>query len=478
VPTLKISNNSAANPQTVDLSPYLRLQPDQGADPYDPQYTEKVWGRSILREGATLALEQLREKEMVFPLALKGTTSSVVAGTLVQQINAVIHTPGATVSWQDDGMSQPTVFDLLSGQLDIEYSYFRSAGGHWTNAKLRLFTEPLGRTAGPRQYAIATAAGPVTYMAPSSYLARTPSPGNVVYPGNASLSGDAGAQLAIGYSASIGANQIGKMFVSLLPDSDYMPMSPSQIVLANVTPRSAATAPEGFVWTFGVGSANAINFSPIASFNTLLTPPLAWAGQHRLLAFARASGTWGQLSTAALSLISTVTTASVGPPSNAWDLYDLGTFSIRPSEPLLGGRGTNAFAEIAVQVPSVAGVGSNAALDIGGVIMLPDSTTWYVGPSANAENLIVIDDRLGDQSFTSTNGAPAFNPIGALSPANRLTPISRGLVPRPDPRNGLPILAFVAVGATPNAGGGALLPPYPQGTANVYVQERTRYVLP
>lgn len=51
-----------------DFTPWLDVEKGKGMEPGDPQFTEKIFARSLLKAGATLALEHLREKEMVFPL--------------------------------------------------------------------------------------------------------------------------------------------------------------------------------------------------------------------------------------------------------------------------------------------------------------------------------------------------------------------------------------------------------------------------
>src|SRR5205823_6461172 len=100
---------SASNPLTLDLSPYLDPALGAGMDPQDPKFTNKVFGRSLLREGASLALTQLTEKELVFPLYL-GPVGGVASApvntsslmTLIQQINQCIESPGFTASWQPE----------------------------------------------------------------------------------------------------------------------------------------------------------------------------------------------------------------------------------------------------------------------------------------------------------------------------------------------------------------------------------------
>jgi hypothetical protein len=473
---LTISNNLASNPQTVDLSQYINVQQGEGFDVASPTFTEKVFTRSLLREGATLALEQLKEKEIVVPLllgpvgGLAGAPQTLTAPlALIQQINAIINTPGFTVSWTPDGASQPTVFDGLSGQLDILYS-FRREEAKWEAGKLRLFTQPLGRPQGTRAYATASGPGPLFYLAPSSYLATLPSPGGVSYSGNASLAGDAPAQLVMTFMGASAGAITQYAAVSVLPDANYFPLNPSQIIGQAVAPRSAPSSPGGFIWTFGNGLAlptAGLDFLPVPSAGVV--PTLAWAGNHRLFAFARASGNWCRLVTAVGDVMQQSTTASVGPPGTAWGLYDLGTFPLRPSQALA----TN---ENYVEIDYVTPVG--AGVDVAGLVMLPDYATWFLGPSMMQNgNLVTIIDTLGEQ-FISGFGTAGF--VSTTAPGRRNTAFSRGLMPRPDPKNGLPIIAFLGMPTASNNGalGPGLTPPLPVMNVIAQVQERTRFVLP
>ena len=49
MPTLRILTGGP-NPTTIDLSNYLILTDDGGADPYDPVYTQRVFAKSLLRK--------------------------------------------------------------------------------------------------------------------------------------------------------------------------------------------------------------------------------------------------------------------------------------------------------------------------------------------------------------------------------------------------------------------------------------------
>jgi hypothetical protein len=546
VATLKITNNSVSNPLTLDLSGYMDVQEGQGMDPADPQFSNRVWTRSILKEGATLALEQLTEKELVFPLklgpigGLTGAPQTFSAlATLIQQINQIIETPGATCTWQPDNASQPTTFDLLSGQLDVDYD-FRMEQQKWTQAKLRLFTQPLGRTAAPRTYATASGVGPLLMITPyasgggqvigastqagvAGYGAGVPGgvpSGGIFYWGSPSLAGDAPALLQISYvgplpNGSLDFGQIPTTILSLLPDLSYEPLytaaqikplyvGDSEALIQQSTSvassyrqlRSVGVQQPQVQWGIQVGASGV---------------PLAWAGQQRLFAIARASGTTPSLAAtvppaiyqAAGSLRSSGASVLLQPGLD-WGIYDLGTFSLRASEPPAARVSVNAVC------------GESQAVDLAALVMLPDAASWFMSPAAIQAgasgygtpsslagdnplspvsaftNTLVLDDVLGDQFvFYGASQQSAPSPAGAVVPsATRMTQFARGLVPRPDPKAGMPIIALLSVAqagaqATPYAAAGFIPggaswanPQNVRTMAQVNVLERTRYVLP
>ena len=163
-PTLIL--NSGGPVGSIDVSSYLDLTPDSDMDPYDPGWSNKVISHSLLKEGGVLALEDRQAKSLTFPLLLNSTTNSGVA-QLAQQINQIINSPGATFSWQDTGMSQPTVFTSITGELSIKYNYRRQER-FWLQADLKLYTLPFGHTAASRPYAAASAVGPLLLISPYS----------------------------------------------------------------------------------------------------------------------------------------------------------------------------------------------------------------------------------------------------------------------------------------------------------------------
>ena len=114
---------------------------------------------------------------------------------------------------------------------------------------------------------------------------------------------------------------------------------------------------------------------------------------------------------------------------------------------------------------------------------------WSVAPFSNT---CLLDDILGDQ-FVYWGASQTFapSPIGSVPSAGRVTQFSRGLVPRPDPKNGLPIIAILGVAQNNNpnfpyvsiggvgetvTGASWLSPQNLPSLAQVNVLERVRYV--
>ena len=488
-----------------------------GLDPADNTFSSKVWGHSLLRAGATLALENEVQREQVFPLLL-GPVGGVTGAPanlsqtlqLIQEINALLRTPGATLTWQPLGVANATTFDLLSGQVDIDYSY-RKEGQFWTEVTMRAFVQPFGRTAAPRPYASASAVGPLLLVSPYASGAAPAivasstgygasggvygpngASGGISYWGSPSLAGDAPALLQVAFQGPSEApdGPTPATAVSLLPDANYYPLIPTRYMAifnsSGASLQSSANAVGSSYWGFSAGASGAIR-SPLTSSGanvnlpTSRAPvPVSYSGQQRLLAIARASPTGGASQAATISTITdgTLVAASQAgsiPVGYGWQAVDMGTYTLRAS-----------------QVPPYDGVyfaigTSNAAVDLTGFVSLPDNNTWFMGagqqPFLNSiawigYNTLVLDDVAGEQyAYGGYNQSNAPSVATALQNVIRMTQYSRGLVPQPDPKNGLPILAIMSVGigaplplgASPNSVNQRL-------SVQVTALERYRYV--
>jgi hypothetical protein len=473
-PALILTAVTPAKTISLNLSTFLQLQPGTQMDPYNPAFTNKVFSHSLLKEGGTLALESLALKELQFPLRLKAASASALA-ELIQELNQVINSPGATVSWQDEGMSQATYFDLASGQFDITYT-FREAAQHFQAGNLRLFSQPLGRTAAPRAFAAASGVGPLLMISPyasggaltiaaseqagvKGFGGKQQPSGGVFYQGNPSLAGDASALLQLALVQG-GEKQNPWTTVSVLPDEHYVPLRPiSELGAAGNIVNSAVGV--GSQYASMTKEAVVVRLEP----TPLGTPGVLWAGNHRLFAIARASTANCFMETAVNSIVPYAVTASVVASGAVgdWSLYDLGVASLRASE--------NPYQSIEVTL-----VASTGTLDVTAMVMLPDATTWFWnGASAignkGTKQLVIADDVMGDQfAFPNNIYKTAPSPAGLTGSGVRITEATRGLVPRPEPRQGVPIIAVLDLPLT-------ITNVNQLTTAQVAVLERCRYIL-
>lgn len=291
----------------------------------------------------------------------------------------------------------------------------------------------------------------------------------ISYWGSPSLAGDAPAIVQISYAApSQSGNTTPYTVVSFLPDANYLPLATASTIFGGFSSfRAASDAVASGYWTTTGARAQGTLVAPVVTS----TPPVTWSGAHRLFAIARAStntaGASAQI--AAIpdgSLVAASTVAAV-PIGQGWAPYDLGTFSLRPSQ---------TPPPTALQFMTYA---PNAALDVSAFVTLPDNTSWFLnggqfpyGGNWPAFNVLLLDDTLNDQfAYTRGNMTFAPSPTGMTASSTRITQYTRGLVQRPDPKNGMPIIAILGV-----AGGGSPAAQNLPTFAQVNVLERTRYI--
>lgn len=541
---LQLLSNSGTNPQQIDLTTYVMAGIEAGMDPASPSYSNRQFTTSLLKEGGVYTLENPKLKELMFPVLLgpvagTGAGSSTATALLITQINQILQTPGATALWQDDGMSQPTYFGLATGQLDVQYDY-RKAQQHYVMCKLRLFAQPFGTTAAPRVYAAASALGPLLMISPygsNGALAiaastqagvagfggqqQGPSSG-IFYGGTPTLAGDAPAIFQVSYAGPlpVGATQAGyvpQVVMALLPDQLYVPLVTASALrgtsaTGTLTWVSSASAPGGAYarWPSLIDTPQ-FAFYPYAGGASVV--PAIYAGNHRIFAIARASALLPGTNPV-LQLLSggavTPQTRYASVTSWDWDLYDLGTISLRASE---------ATPQVTVGM-TVGSTTASQTSDLAAIVMVPDAASWMLQPAAISpsqygwapffrgagvpvgyySNTILIDDTLPDQFIYAANTVGFTpSPAGMGASVGRITQYTRGIVPRSDPARGLPIIAFIGVnqqsvptstvlgvgnplGLGQTSIFGARAWPNPAGVlptfAQISVVERARYVLP
>lgn len=415
---------------TLDLSRYLDMQQNVGLDPASSDFVQQHFSTSPLREGGSLAVEQSALKQLVWPLLLNATSKDALT-QLVQQINRALALPDQTLTWQDEGASQDTIFDLEGGLLQVDFD-FRRSQNNWLRARLVCNVQPFGYTAGPRIVATARATGPIQM---------------VTFP---SIAGDAPAQLVAQISGTFdrgGASIPRYVALSVLPGTTYKPSFGASEFFPASFPIAAS------VWT---GASADIAYQntfvrritqPTTGLGTGAMTPLAIAtvpaafypGRNRVFMIARpvypsgaaASFFFGMPYSLYMSDSMGNTYPTVSYPFGAswllglaptqWRLFDMGAFSF-PTGAIPTTPQINVWAPI--------GSAASYGFDVTALIVLPDSNTVFLSdPGEGATQLAaatyVIDD---------TVPIVKRNYFASAPPRQRdMTAYMRGNIPRVQP---------------------------------------------
>jgi hypothetical protein len=426
----------------LDLTQYMDVQPSDGMDPANPQFTQRVWSHALLKEGGVQALENLQLKEMQFPLNLNAGSRDAV-GALLQQVNNMVNAAGQTVQWQDMGSSQPTFFDLAGGQFDIKYD-FRRAGNYWICGLLRLFVQPLGHTATMRLVASAAGTGPLLML-------PIPSP----------VLGDALAQIQAVVTSGQANVYAPIPGIAVLPPG-YVPEFQSATLGGSgvLMGGSGAVASQFLRYTQPPGAPG---FSQICAATLPAATP--YLGTNRLIAIARGAGMLqsdigGQ--TGPTSYLASITgaTNSGGAGDSGWQTVDLGPFSIPSSLPqptqlmiaVLGIAPTNALA--------------TQTIDVCDLIVLPDSNSAFVRTVGQQ-----IATPSGAFTFDGVMNESSCEALGAFQ--SRLSGAQRGSIPKPPPSQQASAQLCVLFG--PGSSNSIPAPANGPLSASVQVRERVRF---
>lgn len=441
--TVKLALNGAI--EEIDLTKYLDVEAGKGMEPGDPHFTNKVFAHSLLKQGGTLALEDLQLKELVFPVKLKAASKAALAA-LVQQINRIMNTPETVLEWQDEGTATVTYFDLASGQFDDEYDY-RLGVNNWLKGKLRLFTQPLGYPTPGKTPEALTVSG----IATTTAVASVPL---VVFTGASAVRGDGPALLGgivEGENTGVGQPYVA---MSLLPAHSYVPLYP---------------AASGTI-VGGVGSSVATSNAISGSFARLATQslggapaPLRWTffnegvkpgyGNHRLLMIARTASIGGVVfrfgnAKATISVATVTNTSFTEASGEEWRMYDMGILSL--SEPEVNSGATTLF-ELSALHPTFTGT-----LDIAGAVMLPEnSTTW-------------LHDSGAEQTKKYTYDPVAAALLAGGGVQHDRSGLVRGALPQLPAQATAPVVAFLYLPERSSLNR--------KVTATVNVLPRTRYI--
>jgi hypothetical protein len=293
-----------------DLSPYLRVQHDEGFDPQgvfqEPQFT----GSSAFTEGLEFVSDAIGNREWTIPLLLDGGTRAGLH-TLIQNINNDLYN-GAQVEFATDDADSITYFTLERGRLDAEYQYFL-VRSNILRATPTLWTRPYGSTGTSRLIASLPQSSAAIVQFPASGILGDSAAGGIIEVRVGSQVASTGRIIGFGIHSSASFSGIRG------------PSSTDFVAQTGATVRGYSGA---------VGSqALAIPISPTGAsgvaLTSYLTPPGGHIGRHRIFAIGRsrldraitlyARDRWGQR-------LGPTTAAS--QVSGNWAVIDLGEIQV------------------------------------------------------------------------------------------------------------------------------------------------------
>lgn len=161
---------------SLDLAPYMRVNPDDGLDLYGAgEWIEPALADTPFGDGQLLTSVDVRSRPMVVPLFLRGDDHSKdQLHDLMARIEVELAQPGLMVEWQDAGASEPTFYDVTFGRFEPGFNHRRHEHGY-SAGTLRLWTGGYGHTATTRVLATAQGSGMVTVVTiPSSVQGDAP----------------------------------------------------------------------------------------------------------------------------------------------------------------------------------------------------------------------------------------------------------------------------------------------------------------
>lgn len=254
----------------LDLSTYLRLQPDESpaVDPAGMEYFKPQFsGAPALGEGSAWVGDAVENRTMVFPLYIDGANRAAILKTIREVDQALIK--GAQVEFCiDPDVDQPSFFDLERGTFEQSFNVWHLintiAGG-----VLTLYVRPYANTATHRLIAsIPAATSAVVEFAATGIMGDAYALAN--------LEVRVGSQVA-------SAGRVVAWGVHPHPSHNPYRAATSGLAQTGATVRGASGA---------IGSQyTAIPVSPTGAsgvaYTAYLDPPSAHVGRHRVMVFGR-----------------------------------------------------------------------------------------------------------------------------------------------------------------------------------------------
>lgn len=409
---------------SVDLSNYIRLNADDGFDPYDQDgFDEPAFSGAPFAEGHPLTNVDAGNREMSWPLYLN-TASKDTLHALITQINNEIANPTASplrVEWKDIGASNSTYYDVTYARFDPNFNY-RRGSKNWLAGTLHIFcAPPFGHTATERILA-------------SVFTATQPNMVASLIGVGSSVQGDVPAQarVTVTMSGSQAPGPAGRGLVTAaLPASGYIPFI-SAASFVNLHPSA------GVFGASGAPGSQAIYRHPygdsgrIAQVGLGVTP---YAGRNRVFAAVLPGAYHIPLTLAAIDQAG----QSLGPTAIAyradgWQMVDLGVVSVPTVTAttridIYIDRPYKTANDQIFYSPLPSGAAASTIGAIAGIFVLPENTIHsvidrcakplvrsYFGASGGAtgivENTFVGD--LGETYYNQSGNQNFYNASGGM----------------------------------------------------------------
>lgn len=293
-----------------DLYPFLRVAPDDGFDPADPDFISPQFG-DVAGEGAPLISINEDNREFVVPVHFAPYKDVTFANTkdglhlLVQAWNARL--AGAQqLEWRDEGATNSTFLDVVAARFEPAYQ-FRRAQSKWMSGVVRIWTRPFG-TSGTYIIRATAAATGVSVVAAIPSVAGDQNA--IVQPNIRTGSAPVPQGRVVGFAVAPSGRWIDVPAASILATGYYS----STITAAANGPGSQCIA---------IGHAQSVG----GQGRLCLSPASMYIGRTRVLGCVQ--GLFGQIQAVNQNgdLIGQPSLASYGA---GWGLVDIGVLTVDP----------------------------------------------------------------------------------------------------------------------------------------------------
>jgi hypothetical protein len=353
----------------VDLSEYLRVNPDDHMDPYGAPWLEPAFTSTPYADGQPLVSTTVGNRESQWPLFLNEPSKDLLHA-LIRTINNAAGQRPLPLEWRDDGASKSTFGDIQFLRFEPQFDFRRSQYGYAAGV-LHVWTSGYGHTGTTR--VAGTAAGTGVFLS-------VPIP---------SVAGDAPALLDTTIHAGKVVPALGRI-VALAPIShpSYAALIPAASLLETQAGASliGASGAQGSQY-LALPVSPTGGASGVACKVPLPNPTIA-GGDNRILAVVKSGINSGLGITALDPYGNAMGATAVASNLGQWAVVDLGVCRLPtvgfPTQPEISIVAGALWASGAVG-PVI--TGSPAGLALNEIICLPDKNLTLVLETAQRSNI-------------------------------------------------------------------------------------------